>query len=204
MQGKREENHLQRALRLTPSPWPLPWLSQAGQTLGPTQQVSSDAIKKPRTFPSSSAKYGTSIGKFPSLKQDCQMDMLIYLCIMQAASTRDKPGRGCIAHQLAVSPAPMQWETEWAALHLLPGTTSAQAVTAGLLLCIHTSLYLRLTNSCSCILGLLHWIWKLLAFFHFLAKGPINVFLPRVSTYSISDSHLPCELLMHAYATSKF
>jgi len=68
------------------------------RTLGPTQQVTSDAVTKPGTFPISSAKWRSSVEKFPSLKQACQMDILIYFCIMQAVRTRGKPGCGRIAH----------------------------------------------------------------------------------------------------------
>lgn len=128
MHGKHE-NHLQRALRLTQPPWALQWQSWAGQALGVTQQVTFDAITKTGAFPTSSAKFGFSIEKFPTIKQD---DILIYLCIMQAVSTGDKPGRGCVAHKLATSLLCTQWENEWAILHLVPGTAISQAVTTGL------------------------------------------------------------------------
>lgn len=67
-----------------------------------------------------------------------------------------------------------------------------------------TPVYLILTSSYSYNLGLLHWVWKLFAFFYFLARDLINVFLPKVSTYSNNDSYLPCDLLMHVYATSTY
>lgn len=45
---------------------------------------------------------------------------------------------------------------------------------------------------------------KAICFFYFFTKGSATLVLPRVPSYSITDSSLPCELPLYVYATSKF